>query len=87
MRTVALAAAAALFVLTTGTAALADCTTDDLQQKAQTFAVKLAALAQKNAQKAQEISAKVQAEAPQVKNPDEACKKYDEWTALVDQAS
>ena len=83
MRIVALAIAAALFALTTSTAAFAGCTADDLQQKVQTFSTKFTALAQKDAQKAQEISAKVQSEAPQLKGLDDSCQKYDEWIALV----
>ena len=62
------------------------CTTDELTQKAQTFATKLTALAQKDAKKAQEISQKVQAESSQVKSLDDSCKKYDEWTAIIDKA-
>ena len=87
MKTFALAAAAALFALSTSTAAFAGCTADDLQQKVQTFSTKFTALAQKNPEKAQEISTKVQSEATQLKSLDDSCQKYDEWIALVDKAS
>jgi len=85
MKKVALAAAAACLMLTAQ--AFPGCSNDELQVKVQAFDTKLTALAQKNAQKAVEISQKVQAEAPQVKSAEEACMKYDEWIALVDKAS
>jgi hypothetical protein len=85
MKKIALAAAAVCLMLTGQ--ACAGCSNDELQVKVQAFGTKLTALAQKNAQKAVEIGQKVQAEAPQVKSADEACMKYDEWTALVDKAS
>ena len=81
-------AVAAVLALSTGSA-LADCTVDQLTEKTKIFSDKLTTLAQKNAQKASEVSQKVQADSAQTpaKSIDDSCKKYDEWIALVDKAN
>jgi hypothetical protein len=87
MRKIIFAAATAM-ALSTGSA-LADCTVEQLTEKTKIFGEKLTALSQKSAQKASEISQKVQADSAQTpaKSLDDSCKKYDEWNAMIDKAN
>jgi hypothetical protein len=79
--------AIALFALSCSTA-FAACDTATLQAKAQDLGTKLAALSQKNPQKATEVSQKISADANKPPaNQDEVCKRYDSYIAMVDAAS
>jgi hypothetical protein len=81
-------AAVAIMALSAGTA-FADCTAEQLTAKTKAFSDKLTALAQTNAQKASEVSQKVQADSAQnpPKTLDDSCKRYDEWLAMIDKAN
>jgi hypothetical protein len=83
-----LVAALALMSLTSA-AALAACTQEEMTKKAQDYATKFQALAQKDPKKATDVSQQIQKEAPdksaKIKTIDDSCAYYDELIKLVSQ--
>ena len=75
-----------LLVLAMGGFAKAGCTQEEMTQKAQSFAIAVQSMAQKDPQKAQEVAMAMQKELPELQQKatagdiDGICKFYDDWS-------